>query len=202
MVSYPSRRGRAEGPWSKIHKFSAPTPTVSPRGPSAGPSRQPSPPAGRPTSSTAPGIGQCASNPDHREVSYSGTLLILSTPTTSRPVSGPHQPFAQSHQWPYSERGHTPQEVHRHCPRATGERLWLELDPGPIFLLTEEISVYSSGQKPREFLKISHPKGGPGAEGTNQPISDHSLEILNRILGSEPSSVQNTLTNFYQLCRK
>lgn len=72
----------------------------------------------------------------------------------------------------------------------------------PILLLTEKISIYSYGQKPQEFLKISHPKGGPGTEGTNQPISDRSLEILSRIPGSEPSSVQNTQTSFYQLCRK
>lgn len=70
MVSYPSRRGRAEGPWSKIHKFSAPTPHSQPPWALSWPFPPAQSASRTPTSSTAPGIGQCASHPDHREVSY------------------------------------------------------------------------------------------------------------------------------------
>lgn len=76
-----------------------------------------------------------------------------------------------------------------------------ELGPVLILLLTEGINIYICGQNPG--APGSHlAQGRPGVEGAHQPISDSSLMILSRFLGSEPNSVQNAQTNFYQLRRK
>lgn len=84
-------------------------------------------------------------------------------------------------------------------PRATG-RPWLELEPAPILFLTERINISIHDQKPQELLQLPQPKGGPRGK-RDQLISNHSLEMLSRARGQNPSLVQNTQTSFYGLGR-